>query len=148
MRNLNEQLAEKYFIAYAEMALWSTWDETGGSLDSNYDVNDIHEDSVRVMKKDIENFLDYCDETINDWFDKLPDHYGQVMYGNDGANQLIAPPTIFEQLVHDFWLTRNGHGAGFWDRGLGELGTALTKAAKTFGTCDLYVDNDIVYVYP
>lgn len=25
----------------------------------------------------------------------------------------------------DFWLTRNGHGAGFWDRGLGEVGDAL-----------------------
>ena len=29
---------------------------------------------------------------------------------------------------HDFWLTRNGHGAGFWDRGLGEVGDALSEA--------------------
>jgi hypothetical protein len=43
---------------------------------------------------------------------------------------------------HDFWLTRNGHGAGFWDRGLGELGDALTQAAKSFGQCDLYVTDD------
>lgn len=31
-----------------------------------------------------------------------------------------------EQAGHDFWLTRNGHGAGFWDRGLGEVGEKLT----------------------
>lgn len=29
---------------------------------------------------------------------------------------------------HDFWYTRNGHGCGFWDRGLGEAGDKLTAA--------------------
>lgn len=32
------------------------------------------------------------------------------------------------QAGHDFWLTRNGHGAGFWDRGLGHIGEALSEA--------------------
>ena len=43
---------------------------------------------------------------------------------------------------HDFWLSRNGHGAGFWDRGLGKLGARLNQAAKACGTCDLYVGDD------
>lgn len=30
-----------------------------------------------------------------------------------------------EQAGHDLWLTRNGHGAGFWDRGLGDIGEKL-----------------------
>lgn len=35
---------------------------------------------------------------------------------------------------HDFWLTRNGHGAGFWDRGYpDEVGKPLSKAARSFG---------------
>jgi hypothetical protein len=34
------------------------------------------------------------------------------------------------QAGHDFWLTRAGHGTGFWDRGLGKLGDKLTKLAK------------------
>ena len=55
----------------------------------------------------------------------------------------IAPRyTNEERLGHDFWLTRNGHGAGFWDRGLGELGQKLTEATKTFGTSDLYIGDD------
>lgn len=33
-------------------------------------------------------------------------------------------------LGHDFALTREGHGAGFWDRGLGETGDVLTSAAE------------------
>ena len=43
---------------------------------------------------------------------------------------------------HDFWLTRNGHGAGFWDRGLGDLGERLTVASKPYGSCDLYLGDD------
>ncbi len=42
----------------------------------------------------------------------------------------LAPP---EQSGHDFALTRNHHGAGFWDRGYGEIGTRLTAAAHVYG---------------
>ena len=42
----------------------------------------------------------------------------------------------------DFWQTRYRHGAGFWDRGMGELGELLTAAAHAYGTCDLYVGDD------
>jgi hypothetical protein len=50
-----------------------------------------------------------------------------------------------ESVGHDFWLTRNGHGAGFWDRGLGELGERLSAAARVYG--EDYVSN-YVTVYP
>ena len=46
------------------------------------------------------------------------------------------------QVGHDLWLTQNGHGTGFWDRGLGELGDELTKAAKAEGSAYLYVDDE------
>ena len=45
-----------------------------------------------------------------------------------------------EQLGHDFFLTRNRHGAGFWDRGLGDLGQRLTEASHTYGETNYYVD--------
>jgi hypothetical protein len=34
-----------------------------------------------------------------------------------------------EMLGHDLRLTSGGHGAGFWDRGLGKLGDRLSDAA-------------------
>jgi len=34
-----------------------------------------------------------------------------------------------EQIGHDLWLTRGGHGAGFWDRGLPN-GDKLTEICK------------------
>lgn len=47
-----------------------------------------------------------------------------------------------ERFGHDFFLTRNHHGAGFWDRGLDDLGNRLTKAAHTFGFADVYLGDD------
>ena len=44
------------------------------------------------------------------------------------------------QLGHDLWLTRNGHGAGFWDRGLGELGERLSEAARSLGEAYAFVN--------
>ena len=44
------------------------------------------------------------------------------------------------QAGHDFWLTRNGHGCGFWDGDWPELiGEKLTEASKDFGSFDLYI---------
>lgn len=40
---------------------------------------------------------------------------------------------------HDLLLTRDHHGAGFWDRGLGELGEYLTERAEWLGgSADLF----------
>ena len=51
------------------------------------------------------------------------------------------------QAGHDFWLTRNGHGAGFWDRPDGTYpndpdGSALTTAAHKAGEVDTYIGDD------
>jgi hypothetical protein len=50
-----------------------------------------------------------------------------------------APRMAHETFGHDLLLTRSGHGAGFWDRGLGELGDRLTEAAKVYGDTSVEV---------
>ena len=53
------------------------------------------------------------------------------------------------QAGHDFWLTRNGHGAGFWDRPEiygKDIAESLTAACKGYGTFDIYLGDDgLVY---
>lgn len=52
-----------------------------------------------------------------------------------------APSMLsLEQIGHDFWLTRNHHGAGFWDRGLGLVGDTLTELAHSFGDTEFEAD--------
>lgn len=44
---------------------------------------------------------------------------------------------------HDFFLTREGHGSGFWDRGYSkEVGEALTNAARAMGEVWPFVQED------
>ena len=58
----------------------------------------------------------------------------------------MAEPWImgeYERAASDFWLTRNGHGAGFWDGGWPEPhGTELTNISKQFPTCHGYIGDD------
>ena len=46
------------------------------------------------------------------------------------------------QAGRDFWLTRNGHGVGFWDRGLGAVGDTLTAACRTWPQLSAYAGDD------
>jgi hypothetical protein len=54
-----------------------------------------------------------------------------------------------EQIGHDFWLSRNGHGAGFFDRGLGEIGDKLQEIARSFKGMDVFAPEfagDKIYI--
>ena len=56
-------------------------------------------------------------------------------------------PTI-EYAGHDFWLTRNGAGCGFWDGDWVEpVAITLTEGAKAFGELYVYVgDDELIHV--
>jgi hypothetical protein len=114
--------------AYIECALWSTNDEStpsgGVPLDDNYGPSDIAEDTLALMVKE-------CEEFQREYATALGAAFADQHLRYDASNA-----------GHDFWLTRNGHGAGFWDRGLGEIGDALSDACERFGECWLFVGDD------
>lgn len=69
---------------------------------------------------------------------------------NDGYGQYPDAGSAEAALGHDFALTRNGHGVGFWDRdseGLPRvLGEALTRVCEGFPERNLYIgDNGMAY---
>lgn len=50
----------------------------------------------------------------------------------------------FEQIGHDLWLTRNRHGAGFFDRGYDdETEKLLIDASHKLGEVDLYINDNM-----
>lgn len=113
---------DDFTAAYIVAALWSTTDnadETGGEpLDANYSVDDIAPESLVKMVADCAAFQ--------------AEHADLLARAGDDA-----------QNGHDFWLTRNGHGAGFWDRGYPDpVGDALSEAARRCGAVDLEVGDD------
>jgi hypothetical protein len=105
--------------AYAETALWAEIDpDTEEPLDNGHSIEDLAEDTLREIIEDCENFR------------------------TEVAEIITAGGFDAKTVAHNFWLTRNGHGAGFWDGGFGKHGDALTKAAKAYGDTDLYVGDD------
>jgi len=103
---------------YVQTALWSSAGENGEPLDQSFSAEDIAPSTLKVMKTDSKKFL-------------------QKNHRDVGADMGHAG--------HDFWLTRNGHGTGFWDDEdrYGEDGAKrLSAAAKEFGAFDLYVGDD------
>lgn len=121
-----------FFNGYLTCALWSSTDnadESGGEpLDRNYGPEDIAFGSLLSMARECWAFLRDNEELLARYAEELPER---------------GEWTQDERAGHDFWLTRNGHGAGFWDRGLPrDVGYALTWEAKAWGGCDLYVGDD------
>lgn len=59
----------------------------------------------------------------------------------DGSLLTYLEEYDWRHLCHDYWLTRNGHGAGFWDRGLGDAGQRLTDLSED-GSYELFSIGD------
>lgn len=121
---------DKFTEAYLVCALWSSHDEStpdgGEPMDLSYDLDDFATEAVASMVEDCRQFQANNEKLLSIW-------YGRCRESVDRAG-------------HDFWLTRNGHGAGYWDRWSGgfggKVGEKLTDAADVFGSCDLYVGDD------
>lgn len=95
--------------AYLECALWADWPE--GLKPRN--IFDCVKTSVDAATADILNFQE------------------AAVLARIDVEEYDA-----EQVGHDLWLTRNGHGAGFWDRPeiYGEKqADALSEIARKFG---------------
>ena len=110
----------QFFRAFLECALWSSTGDDGEPLDKEYSPDDIAPENLDLLYKDCKKFFNDNIELIN----KTPDGYG---YGNAG---------------HDFWLTRNGHGAGFWDGDCEPVGDELTENCKAYPEINLYIGDD------
>jgi hypothetical protein len=111
--------------AYIECALWSSTDDN----DKPYDSNDaeLADETIVKMAADCKDFQDANAAVLERWYSEAAE--------------------TFERAGHDFWLTRNGHGAGYWDRWndgtpQGKIGRELTDLAHAYGSCDLYTGDD------
>jgi len=120
---MNIHELDDFTLAYIECALWSSTDDAGKPLDDNFDAGDLSPEALKQIIEDCQDFQDTNKSLIN-----------ACDYGSQYSKD--------EYAGHDFWLTRNRHGAGFWDRGLGDLGHKLTEAAHGYGECSIYVGDD------
>jgi hypothetical protein len=151
---------------YIETALWISTESINTPPENTDDEDEDDEDDVEgdewkhtqepeepsPQTKDTYTAKDIATQTLEkmkadckDFYDKYSEMYHNAGWSDDRA-------------AHDFWLTRNRHGAGFWSREQDELDPelygnmsyeqfedikdALTKAAHSYGEFNLYLGDD------
>jgi hypothetical protein len=64
-----------------------------------------------------------------------------------GENEKLLEGVDPEQAGHDFWLTRNRHGTGFWDKPeiYGSNADPLTARANARNELSLFAADGLVY---
>lgn len=105
---------DRFTRAYLECALWAALDDDGRPLAGT--VADFTASAVAAAEADCLDFQA---------------HLADIIKGRE------------EQAGQDFFLTRNRHGAGFWDGDWPEAaGRLLTESAHVYGTQDVIVTEE------
>jgi hypothetical protein len=119
---------DQFVDAYCEALLFFSSDtnEEGTEstpLDHEHTMADIDTENMECIRQQCEAFVAVAGEAIS---------------GNPG------------QAGQDFFLTRNGHGSGFWDRpevwGGDEMAERLSALARAFGEQDVVAEDGTVFV--
>lgn len=119
---MTDEQKEQVLKSYIDTALWSTTNESNDEiefLNGEFTIDDFDPDTLNELEKEMWTFID--------------EYYGLVCKEDED--------TTYEMFVHNFWLNRNGHGAGFWDKDYKNK-DALSDASEKFGTVFLYVGDD------
>ena len=127
---------------YLETALWTCWirlprekNDTGKHFNADYCVEDFTKESDDAALADCTKFIELLRDAV------LPD---DVDFDNlyDAAESLQGN----ERIGHNFWLTRSGHGAGFWDGDYADYGDRICEVLYAgfgrYSEFNLYVSGD------
>jgi hypothetical protein len=122
-----------FFEAYLVAALWSSTigegseeepgERDGDPFDKHFSVSDFSEEALEVLRAHAFSF--WC----RMWY---------YVNAETPAN-CHSETTPAHMAGHDFWLTSNGHGAGFWDGDWPTYGEQLTKLSKCYPEINLYI---------
>jgi len=122
----NSAIFNAIFAAYVEAIYWT---------DTEHDSDDKPSPDTAMAESTIFECMGDCADMLR----QTAAHGLIDAYAQSGQN--------WEQFGHDFWLTRNGHGAGFWDRSIGKLGDDLSSIARDFGSVSAYAGDDgLLYI--
>lgn len=120
------KVSDKEFESYLTTLLWSSTDDEGEPLDKHYEPKDICPEDIQKMRNECDRFSQENSQALE---------------------FLINNGHTMERIMHDFWLTRNRHGCGFWDGDYPVFGTELTEASHKFGELSPYIGDDgIIYI--
>lgn len=142
MSKVTEQQIQEFIRGYLVAALWSSSD-----TDPNNENGTVELDQYEWADGEAEKLHQDCRDFMSENEDDLLLYVEHCQYDPSKG-------TPFDYAGHDFWLTRCGHGTGFWDRGGSgsewrEVGERLSKQCgfgTPYGNIDLTLgDDELVY---
>ena len=117
---------DPFTSAYLFALMWANISDDEGTPLDEYGTDDLDSGTVTVAEAECKRFQKENAEFL------------EIAYSeNDEYDE--------SQAGHDFALTRNCHGTGFWDRGLGDTGEKLTKAALSYKALNGFFQDGKVY---
>lgn len=133
MLKINGVEVDQFTYGYLTCALWSSVDDDGSPLDAEHEINDFDRDTIRKAAAECGAFTLANAADLNAYCDGYYERRGRA---DDSMGEQCAG--------HDFWLSRCGHGAGFFDRTDVDEGVRdrLQAAAERAGDRDVYEGDD------
>ena len=124
-----DTFAKHYLIA----ALWSSTDNQGEQMDKTYSLSDFSLEAIQQAHDDCAAFEAQAQPLLEHAYESP--EYARLERHQDAGS-------VYAFAGHDFWLSRNGHGAGFFDRGNARFWRGLQNVARGTGMIDLYAGDD------
>lgn len=124
----SDEEIEDFIGGYVRAMLWSSCpasshdDQTFSRL--GYAARDVEPDTLEAIRSDCRAFL---------------------LAAGDVLNRVRKPDESMEDPGIDFWLSRNGHGAGYFDRGREPEWRRLQDLSRPYGEFPLDVRDGRVY---
>lgn len=123
-----------FFQSYLSTALWSSTisegeenepgEREGDAFDAHFATSDFSGEALEMLRAHAFSFWSRM------WF------YLDHEQGRKGEKPDAA------HAGHDFWLTQNDHGAGFWGGDYPTYGDTFTKLAKCYPVINLFVTEE------
>jgi len=133
MTRANYSITERGLI---ETLLWCSADGDE-PLDRNYDISNVAASDIERLSAEFDTFKEAADAVAF-----------TVDMGETSLEELGPLRHDVDNVAYDYILTRNHHGAGFWDGDWAEIGDELTKLAQLLPEVEPYVGDDgVVYLY-
>lgn len=147
-------VSESTLQSYLATVVWTEARDEDGEIKDGMDISDFSPQAIFEATADLGKFLKEIEPIITPLIESA-DEIEAELY-EDEAIALVATRKLkviaacqdVDTIAHDFWLTRNHHGAGFWDGDYsesydaGSIGEKLTAIADKFGEIWAYMGDD------
>lgn len=159
--NISNDYLQDIMKGYITCALWTEEErlkeESNQGFEQEYDDMDNADEEnteldklVKLQANMNKNFQSFSEEDID--ANSLIQAYNDIKTFISNVNPEYIKETLqekgAEQLGHDIWLTRNRHGAGFFDHNYDpDMEKQLTMAAQALKEVNLYVGDDGVLYF-